>query len=97
MDNGNPFTGELLHFNAIRMRIVGSGNLQLTLNSLDSIHSSDLAQLAMSSATNREPTVLSNFVDQRAQLIGFTNQMDEWFNISRIIIYVRPTFSSYPQ
>lgn len=93
----NDFTGELLHFNAVRMRVTGEGNLQLFLHSLDDIHSVRLTDIAMVAGTNREPTILANFIDQSGQLELKTIEMDETFTISRIMIYIKPTASGYPQ
>lgn len=51
----------------------------------------------MSALTNREPTVLANFIDQRAQLEGKTTLINETFNISKITIFVKPVATGYPQ
>ena len=93
----NNFTGEILHFHVVRMRVIGSGNLDLVLNSLDDVNTSTLTPVPMSTATNREPTVLANFKDQRGQLRFSVNAIDEYFNISKITIYVRPLATGYPQ
>lgn len=97
MAKSTGFNGELLHFNAVRQRVTGSGNLKLFLNSLDDINTQQLESVAMSALTNREPTVLASFIDQRGQLIGKTTVIDEVFNISKITIYVKPIASGYPQ
>lgn len=97
MAKNSSFTGEILHFNAIRTRVTGSGSLQLFLRSLDNTSSVQLTSISMSAATNREPTVLANFIDQRAQLEVRTTAIDEKFSISRIILYVRPLASEYPR
>lgn len=93
----NNFTGELIHFHAVRMRVIGTGNLQLFLHSLDNINNFRLTDISMTPTTNREPTVLANFTDQSGQLEIKTIEIDEVFTISRIMIYVRPVASGYPQ
>jgi hypothetical protein len=93
----NSFTGEILHFNATRMRITGSGNMQLSLESLDAISVSALPSIAMAAATNIEPTVLAQFIDQRGSLTGLTTEIGEYFVISRIMVYIKPIASGYPQ
>lgn len=93
----NDFNGEILHFNAVRFRITGSGSMLSTLSSLDNVHTSDLADIPMSALTNREPTLLANYIDQRGSLEGMTTEIDEVFNISKIIIYVKVIATGYPQ
>lgn len=88
---------DIIHFGSVRLRVVGSGNLDLTLISLSETETQDLTPVVMSSATNRLPNVLSNFMQQRAQLEIYTDEIDEVFQIDKVIIYIRPTFTSYPQ
>ena len=97
MAKSSSFAGELIHFNAVRMRVVGSGSLQLTLRSLDNVNSTQLSSITLSSVTNREPTVLASFVEQRAQLEIKTNSIDENFTLDKIVIFIRPIASGYPQ
>lgn len=88
---------DIIHFGSVRLRVVGSGNLDLTLISLSETETQDLTPVVMSSATNRLPNVLSNFMQQRAQLEIYTDEIDEVFQIDKVIIYIKPTFTSYPQ
>lgn len=94
----SSLTGELTHFGAIRMRVLGSGNLQLSLFSLDETsNSATLTDISLQSTTNREPTVLANFIDQYGQLEVKTTEINETFEISKIVIFVKPVASGYPQ
>lgn len=80
------------------MRAIGSGDLQLKLNSLNEAdNTSTLPSITLESATNRMPTVLANYIDQYGQLEGFTTEIDEEFEISKIIIFVKPVATGYPQ
>lgn len=97
MAKSSSFVGELIHFNATRLRVTGAGSLQLFLRSLDDVNNTQLASIVMSALTNREPTVLANFIDQRAQLEGKTTLINETFNISKITIFVKPVATGYPQ
>jgi hypothetical protein len=90
------FIGEVLHFNAVRLRVTGSGNLQLFLRSLDDTNNIQLSSVPMLSTTNIEPTVLANFIDQRGQLEIRTTEIDEVFTVSKIIIFIKPIASGYP-
>lgn len=91
------FNGEVLHFHATRMRVTGSGVLRQTFYSLDDIRSQAIANQTLAGTTRIEPTTLANFSEQRAYLDIRTTAIDEYFTISKIIIYARPVAASYPQ
>lgn len=92
------FNGELVHLGVVRMRAIGSGNLLTDAHSLDDAsNSSVLPDIPLLAATNREPTILANFIDQRIQLEIRTTEIDEWFEISKIVMFVRPIATGYPQ
>ena len=88
---------DITHYGAVRVRVVGTGNLRLRLNSLSVTEIQELTPIPMQAATNRIPNVLSNFLQQRAQLRIYTNEIDEVFQIDKVIIYTKPIFTSYPQ
>lgn len=78
------------------MRVVGSGNLLLSLKDLDDVQTQDLAELPMQATTRFEPTRLANFQSQRIRLVGETTEIDETMRISRIIIFAKPVAVEYP-
>lgn len=86
----------VLHYNAIRMRVVGSGTLHSTLSGYDSIPSEDLADLTLSTTNFAEQTRLANFISQRAKIRVSVNTINDWFKFNTIIIYAKPIYSSYP-
>lgn len=91
-------SGDLLHFGSVRMRVVGSGDLNLTLYSLSpASNSSILPSITMEGNTNRQPTSLANYVDQYGQLEFLITEIDEYFEIDKIIMFVRPVATGYPQ
>lgn len=94
--SSNP-VAELLHFHVVRMRVTGAGNLQLFFRSLDDVNNVQLTDIPMAATTNREPNILANFIDQRAQLEFRTILINEVFNISKIRIFTRPIATGYPQ
>jgi len=51
----------------------------------------------MLTATRFEPTVLSNFQSQRTRLIGKVTDVNEWFEINKIIIWAKAVAIEYPQ
>lgn len=97
MAKGQGFSGEILHFNAARLRVTGAGVLRMQLSSLDDVNQAAFADLTMAATTNREPTLLNNFQDQRGRLEGETTDIDEVFSISKIVIFIKPIASGYPQ
>lgn len=90
--------GEFIHHvNAVRMRVTGSGSLQMQLNSLDDEEIQVLIPFTMAATTRIEPTRLANFKSQRIQLEMKTTELDEVINhVHRIIIFAKPNDSSYP-
>ena len=84
------------HFTSVRMRVVGSGELDMSLLSQDGVRSTTLTPFTMAANTSITPSSLTNFNTQRAQLQLSTDEINEIFRINRIIIYARPTAVDYP-
>ena len=84
------------HYNAVRLRVTGSGSLQMFLRSFDNTISETLTSLTMAATTNREPTQLANFIDQRAQLELKTTEINETFTVSKIIVFLKPFATEFP-
>lgn len=84
------------HFTAVRMRVVGSGNLDMVLYSHDDILNQELVPFTMAGATNIQPTRLANFIQQRAMLNISVDEINEWFRINRIIVYTKEFATSFP-
>lgn len=87
---------QISHFAAIRIRVTGTGNLKLAVFSLDDVRSKTLVALTMQTTNRIIPTRLVNFMEQRASFEGKTTEIDEVFNINRIIIFQKEVFTSYP-
>jgi hypothetical protein len=86
----------IVHYTSVRMRIIGSGQLDMVMFSQDDIFSSALVPFTMQAATNIRPTRLMNFQHQRAYLKGSTDVINEWFEINKIVIYAKEVFVDYP-
>lgn len=86
---------DILNFGGYKTRVIGSGNLDAVLYDLNSLSNQPLATLPVSSTNEDEPTRLANFNTQRAMLRLSTNQINEWFDITRIILYIKPLWMSY--
>lgn len=97
LPGANRSMGEnIQHFTAVRMRLTGQGNLDMTLQSTDDVNIQTLVPFAMAVVTNIQPTRLANFVEQRASLRLSTDLINEYFIINRIILYQREYGSSFP-
>jgi len=91
-------TGEgVVHFNAVRLRVTGTGNLKMKMLSLDDEFSDDLSDLPIKEKSGIEPTMPCNFMAQRMALEIKTVNINEYFKINRIIIFSREVFTSFPE
>lgn len=84
------------HFAAIRIRLTGTGNLKMSVYSLDDVRSKTLVPFTMATTSRIIPTRLVNFTEQRASFELKTTEIDEKFRINRIVIYMKEVFTSYP-
>lgn len=92
-----PSKGEMIsHYTGVTLRVNGSGNLKLKFVSLDDVKETIMLPLVMALRTDREPTRLGNFMQQRAYLEGGTTEINETFKINRIIVWAKPVYTSYP-
>jgi len=90
-------SGEYInHFTGVRMRVVGSGELEMTLRSQDNVVSLTLTPFTLSATDRTNPFRLASFVQYRAQLEGRTDTINETFRINRIVLYVKPIFTMEP-
>lgn len=98
MAKGASGSGEWdTHIVSVRARIIGSGLMRYTLEDYSAIKTTNLVPLTLAAATNREPTSLVNFQSQRTRLIGSVQDINEWFEISRIIVFAKPVAIEFPQ
>ena len=88
---------DLIHVGAIRLRVIGSGTLLTTLYSLDSVYSSNLANHTLAATTNIQPTLLANFIQQRISIRCSVDEMDHYFKMRRMVVYLKPVATSVPQ
>jgi len=86
----------ILHCTGVRLRVIGNGNLDMVLYSLDSVRSFPMLALPMTATAEREPTRLGNFKSQRIQLAFSVNVVNEYFKISQIIFFAKTSGTSYP-
>lgn len=85
------------HFNSVRLRLNGEGNLLMELQSLDDIRTVTIAPIAMQELTNIQPTRPTNMIEQRVVFRLGTTEINEWFRVNRIILFATQFGTEYPQ
>jgi hypothetical protein len=94
--SGGSGGDNITHFNGIRVRVTGSGNLRPTFKSLDDVTSLVLVPLVMASTGERSLYRICNYVTQQAALELTCTAADETFRINRIIIYAKTIYKMVP-
>jgi hypothetical protein len=90
------------HFNGLRIRVIGNGDLQVNVYAISGNESSPdvlvetLLPYTMTSATPKQPTLLANVRQQRASFEVKVTEFGEWFQVQRIVVFAKPLFSQYP-
>ena len=86
------------HFGAVRLRVLGAGNLKLKLIPLGTDNPPhDLVDIPMNQVTGVYPNQLANMIHQKAQLEIKTTEIDEVFLLKQIIFYVKVVATGYPR
>jgi hypothetical protein len=86
----------LQHFSTVRLRAIGFGNLKMKVFSLDDVKTKDLVPLVLGQASRIQPNRIVNVVEQRASFEFWTTDLDEWFRINRISVYLKEIYTSHP-
>lgn len=81
------------HVAGVRMRVVGTGDLKMTLFSSDAVESTVLTPFTLEATSRLAPFRIANFTEQRVQLEFKTTELNETFRINRIILYMKPVFA----
>jgi hypothetical protein len=88
--------GAILHCAGIRLRIHGSGTLKGTLYSYDAVRSENTPDYTMSSVPGVEKLLLSLFDAEKFYLKLYTQNIDEWFKINKIRIFLNKLWDELP-
>ena len=88
--------GEIVHSAGVRYRTRGVGVLRTRLYNLDQVRAEDLNNINLTTPSAKEKTIIANFQDQGLQISFRTIHIDEVFNMSKIICFVKPVAESYP-
>jgi len=88
--------GEIVHAAGARYRVRGEGLLRTRMKNLEETRTVTLEPVSMTTPSSREKTILANFQDQGLQIFFRTIHIDETFNMSKSICFVKPVAESYP-
>lgn len=89
--------GIINHCVSVRYRVIGSGLLLTTLETYDPTVNSSLANINMSTVNARYENILANFSQEKMMVRFGTELIDEFFTVSKIIAFIKPTATGYPQ
>lgn len=84
------------HFSHIRVRAIGQGQIFLSVASQDGVKQKVLVPLVLKNANRQTPDRLVNFVEQRASFTFYTPELNTYFRINRIIVYMKEIYTSHP-
>lgn len=84
------------HVVATRLRLTGSGNLNMALTDLDQVQTYNQVAIPMQATTRIEPTRLANIQSQRIRFEFGTTEINEHFHIRRIILFAKAVAVEYP-
>ncbi len=87
----------LYHCVAVRYRVTGSGTFKSELSSLDDVDGQALTNVTLSSATDRYPNLLANFITTRMKLEFYVDELNAEFVLRQIQFYVKPVATGFPQ
>lgn len=88
------------HVNGVQIRVTGSGVLQsrLLAQAVNGVQPEKiLADLDMDSITTPFSLIKANYKKPKAQYYFFTSEIDEYFEIEQITIFIKPVATSYPK
>lgn len=89
-------SGYIYHLGIVRYQVRGSGVLRSTAYSMDEVNSETLPTVIMAATVNTLKEIKGNFKEQQMSLRIETTAIDEIFRISKIILFLRPLWSSLP-
>lgn len=87
----------IAHCVSVRMSAFGLGSLRTRLHSLNGSHFVDLSLIVLQPTGDIFPTNVVNFKSQRMCIMLYTNAIDQYWTIGKIIPFVKPSATGYPQ
>ena len=87
--------GVIHFFTAVRLRVVGTGNLEITVKGEDNILPTSLSTVALATAPGKEVLVRFNFQNEKAKF-KFRLPTGTKFTINKIEFFGKPTYFMRP-
>lgn len=85
------------HCNLIGFRLIGNGTLKTTLSGQDGVDSLALPDKVMSPTPGRDMEMKTNFQSTRISIKILTGiSINEYFRVSRMDLYLKPMWLSFP-
>jgi len=84
------------HFGGLKLRVIGSGNLQINLTGEDGSNSQDPPGITLSTNSGAEPDRLINFINEKCSIKLRVSFPGEKFNLSKVTLYARPLWLRRP-
>lgn len=94
-----PGGANVLHFNAVRVRVIGVGNLKAQMQGYNAVWTKDFTNgtpAVMTTTNPREMNRLTNFTSQVGRVKIYTDAINETFQISAITVFAKPLWTDYP-
>jgi hypothetical protein len=88
--------GWINHFGGVKLRVVGSGSLQIQAAGEDGINSTTIPPLTLATAPGYEPDRIFNFINEKMSLRFRVSNFGEYYTINRIDIYGKPLWLRRP-
>lgn len=92
----SPGSEYITHTVGVRLRLTGTGSLNMSIIGLDDVRTYTMMPLTMSMTPGLEPTRQCNFKGQRPRIRFGTTEIDEYFRIARIVIFIKPSATMHP-
>jgi hypothetical protein len=87
----------IIHYGAVRTRVVGTGKLRISLHGYDFILSETLVPIDMSATIFRQEQRLANFQSQECMIRIETTDIDDYMEVNSVTLFVKGLWSEYPQ
>jgi len=85
------------HLGLVRGMFSGEGNLLVTAFSFNQKEFKISAPIILEEAPDKLAETLSNFKKQLIQVEFAVDEIDEWFRVSSVIVFIKPVETSYPR
>lgn len=86
----------IVHFTGFRLRVTGAGILVPTVYSLNDILFEILTSISLITTTDRELMRLMNFQTQRMSLELKTTDINNVFQVNKLILFAKEVFAEFP-